>query len=82
MPDNREIIVEDDVMTLARLPELVQWIEKTAYALIRDGDTKTGNALFVAVAAAQNAVEAKKALQQSNSDASRAPIVPAPAAKE
>ncbi|MDX8355193.1 hypothetical protein [Cognatiyoonia sp. IB215182] len=59
MSDEQTLFVDDDAIALARLPELVEWLERTAYALVRDGDAKTGNALFVAVAAAEKAVEAR-----------------------
>lgn len=57
MHDKCEFIDGNDAITLARVPELIQNLEETAYALVRNGDAKNGNALFVAVVAAQCAAD-------------------------
>ncbi|MDX8350275.1 hypothetical protein SLH49_19970 [Cognatiyoonia sp. IB215446] len=68
--DKSEFIDVDDAITLGRLPELVQHLEETAYALVRNGDAKNGNALFLAVVAAQRAVDTIAADKNSGSDQS------------
>ena len=42
-----------DAFVLAKLPELLQKMEETAYALVRSGDTRASSLLFMAVAAAE-----------------------------
>jgi len=66
MTDRHESMHRDDAIILARLPELVQLLEEAAYALIRNGDAKNGNALFLAVVAAQGAVETIAANRNSD----------------
>ena len=44
-----------DAMTIARLPELIEKLEETAYTLVRHGESETGYALFMAVAAFERA---------------------------
>lgn len=60
--DGPNSIVERDAMTIARLPELIEKLEETAYALVRQGETETGNALFVAVAAIERSDESENSL--------------------
>ena len=59
--DKQDSIDKDDALALARLPALVERLEETAYALVRKGDAINGRDMFVAVAAAQRAMNTQTA---------------------
>ena len=44
---------DQDAMTIALLPELIKKMEETAYAMVRRCKAEAGQALFIAVAAAE-----------------------------
>jgi hypothetical protein len=48
-----------DAMTIARLQELIEKMEETAYAMVRLGESNTGMAIFMAVAAAEKSRDSR-----------------------